>query len=366
MSSLDSLPTPAALIDLDRLEANCAWMSRRFSELGVALRPHVKTHKIPAIARLQVLGHDAGVTVSTLAEARAFTEAGFDDLCWALPLPPARADEALDLAGQVSLCLLVDHPRTAGLLEQAAAQAGRKVRVRLELDCGYGRTGVRASDPGSLALARQLRDSPNLDFEGLLTHAGQAYGARDIGQIGQIAALETRAAVGFSQALRASWIEVRVVSTGSTPTCRRGRDFQGVTEVRPGNYALFDLHQAAIGSCEVDEIALEVLASVIGVYEDRVVLDAGALALSKDAGASHAGLRGYGMVLDLQRRELPLELVSLSQEHGIAQGDPGDLQPGDRVRILPNHSCLVTALHPVVWGVREGRVVESWSPVRGW
>jgi D-serine deaminase-like pyridoxal phosphate-dependent protein len=364
--SLGDLPTPAALVDLDRLQANCRWMSRRFAGRGVSLRPHVKTHKVPAIARMQVEGHSGGVTVSTLAEARAFAAAGFEDLCWALPLPPSRIDEALDLARGIRLSLLVEHPRTAELLERSARRRGQRVSVRLEVDCGYGRTGVLPSAPSSLALARQLSDSDWLELEGLLSHAGHAYGARGAAAISAIADQETRVTVGFAEALRAQGVPVRVVSTGSTPTCRRGEHFEGVTEVRPGNYALFDLHQAAIGACELDEIALEVLATVIGVYSDRVVLDAGALALSKDPGASHAGLRGYGLVMDLQRRELPLELSSLSQEHGIATGDPGGLEPGDRVRILPNHSCLVTALHPELVGHRGGRVEARWQPVRGW
>ena len=363
---LEGLPTPAAVVDLDRLEANCRWMRRRFQDMGIRLRPHVKTHKVPEIARRQLDQASDGVTVSTLGSARAFAQAGFEDICWALPLPLGRADEAVDLGAQLRLSCLVEHPRSAQALEAAARRAGRRALVRLEVDCGYGRTGVLPSDPSSLALARQLATSEWLDFEGLLSHAGHSYNARSATEIEAIAAQESRVTAGFAELLRGSGVEVRVVSTGSTPTCRRGQDFEGVTEVRPGNYAFFDLHQAAIGSCELSDIALEVLATVIGVYPDRVVLDAGALALSKDAGATHAGLRGYGLIRDLQGRELPLELSSLSQEHGIARGEPSGLQPGDRVRVTPNHSCLVAALHPQLHAHREGRVVASWSPVRGW
>jgi D-serine deaminase-like pyridoxal phosphate-dependent protein len=148
----------------------------------------------------------------------------------------------------------------------------------------------------------------------------------------------------------------------------------GVTELRPGNYALFDVFQARIGSCSTSDVALSVLSEVIGVYPERnaVLIDAGALALSKDPGATHvAENSGFGVICDLDLRPIPgLALLGLSQEHGkvlIEEGFSGELpKVGDRVRILPNHSCLVTALHPSLHVVDSGALVDEWRPVRGW
>ncbi|MEE2750730.1 MAG: alanine racemase [Myxococcota bacterium] len=367
---IGELSTPCALVDLDQVEKNTRWMSERAHELGVRLRPHVKTHKCLEAARLQVDGHFGGITVSTLAEASYFAKGGFQDITWAFPLPVGRVEEALEYSQNLErFSVVVDHVDTVDVLERCAGRRGIPVRVFLKFDCGYGRAGVRLGDPLALTLARRLSDSPWVDFRGVLAHAGHSYDCRSADAILKIAEQERESAVSFAEALRGSGVEVPEVSVGSTPTMRLAEDLEGVTEIRPGNYVFFDWFQSMIGSCQPEEIAFSVLASVVGRYPERgsILLDAGALALSKDVGV---GEGSYGCLANPQDGHLWTggRLTGLSQEHGKVQWDSVESMPeiGDRVRILPNHSCLSAALHPVFYVVRGMQVVDTWRPCRGW
>ncbi|TNE85486.1 MAG: DSD1 family PLP-dependent enzyme [Deltaproteobacteria bacterium] len=353
---IHDLPTPCAVMDLDVVERNAEAMAAKADALGVRLRPHVKTHKIPHVARLQTPGPFKGITVSTLAEAHHFAKHGFTDITWALPLPPSRLAEAAELAERIDLGVLVDTPATAARL----VEARRPMRVWLKIDCGYHRAGVDPTDPASMDLLRTLMEADHLDVRGVLTHAGHSYGCKDDPEgLLAIARQERDAVVDFAARADHAGLGFRHVSVGSTPTCSVIDDLTGVTEIRPGNYVFFDLHQLGLGVCAVEDIALSVVASVIGQHMGRMVLDCGALALSKDPGHGE----GYGRVFDLDGEELPIALHGLSQEHGLAKG----YVPGlEKVRVLPNHSCLVAALHPVIYGVRGDEVVGQWAPVRGW
>ena len=366
---LQDLPTPAAIVDLDRVEANCAWMSARAQALGVRLRPHVKTHKCVPVAQLQVGGHDAGITVSTLAEARHFASAGFRDITYAVPVSPGRVAEAIALGDSIDrLNLLVDCDAPVDAIESAAD--GRVVPVFLKVDCGYGRAGVRPDSDQAQTLAERLHRSQHIDFRGLLTHGGHSYDCADRAEIVAVAEQERDVVVGFAQRLRSQDIPIPEVSVGSTPTMRVAEDLDGVTEIRPGNYAFFDVYQSMIGSCTLQEVGFSVLTTVIGSYpeESRVVVDAGALALSKDAGATHVDAQcGYGVVCDLEARPVSsMRLVSLSQEHGKVRTGESVPQVGTLLRLMPNHSCLSSALFETYHVVRRQTVVDEWMPVRGW
>ncbi|MCP4807170.1 MAG: DSD1 family PLP-dependent enzyme [Proteobacteria bacterium] len=342
--TLDQLSTPAAVVDLDRVERNCHVMRDRAHREGRRLRPHVKTHKVPALARLQ-LGGDGPITVSTLAEAKAFRAAGFDDITWAFPLPHTRAREALELDVQ----LVVDHLATVELLRGSGA------RVFLKVDCGYGRAGLVPEDPALVALAEAVVDA-GLELRGVLTHAGHSYDLRDGEGLVELAEVEARALTRAANALGGCAER----SAGSTPTCSVDADRGDVTELRPGNYVFYDRTQVAIGSCTEADCALEVLASVIAVYSDRAIVDAGGLALSKDAGPGDH----YGALHDLDGQPLGCVLRSLSQEHGVVSG--AGLRVGQRVRVQVNHSCMVAAAHDVLHGHRAGRLEDRFTPARGW
>jgi D-serine deaminase-like pyridoxal phosphate-dependent protein len=371
----DQLSTPCALVDLDRLERNAAAMSQQARRLGVRLRPHVKTHKCVEAARLQTAGEHGGITVSTLAEARAFADAGFADITWAVPVALDRLGECAELVRRTyRFRLLVDHLHTVAELEAFAATEGLRFEVLLEADCGHHRSGVDPGDPAAVRLASAIQASPHMALAGILTHAGQSYRCGSRVEAAEVARHERNVMVTFAGRLRAAGIPVGEVSVGSTPTVTAAENLSGVTEVRPGNYLFFDALQAAIGSCHVDEVAFSVLATVIGVYPERreLVVNAGALALSKDPGSIHVDPScGFGVVVDAtDQRPIPGQrVVSISQEHGVLRSDrPLDpsWQPGGRLRILPNHACLAAACFDRFHVVRGIEIVDEWRPVRGW
>lgn len=358
------LPTPALLLDLDVLEANLGRMQRRCDELGVALRPHAKTHKSADVARLQREHGARGLTVATLAEARYFADAGFDDLTWAFPVVLSRLAEARELAEGVTLRLLVDTPEAVAALEES----GHPFHVFLEVDSGQHRSGV---DPGSeraVELARRLAESSRLAFDGLLTHSGHSYAATRPAEAAAVGEEERRLIVELAERLRGEGMEVPTVSVGSTPAMSHVADLAGVDEARPGNYVFYDGTQAALGSCEPGDAAVTILAGVVSSQPgaDHSVIDAGALALSKDAGPTHLG-EGWPWAMgavfeDLAsyragRPSLRLRVTGMSQEHGVVAGQ---LPVGTRLRVLPNHSCLAVPNFDGYWVVRGEEVVDRW------
>lgn len=371
---LAHLPTPCAVLERPRLLRNFERMRARAGQLGVRLRPHVKTHKCVEIARLQLGAAVGSIAVSTLAEARGFAAAGFDDITYAVPISLARMREASELVrAGLRLGVLADHADTVLGLERHAQQAGVRLRVWLKVDCGYHRAGVDPSSDDAVALAATIAGSPNLELAGVLTHAGHAYACHNSEQVAAVAAQERDLTVAFAGRLRQAGVAVREVSVGSTPTASVVSDLAGVTEIRPGNYAFFDAFQAAIGSCRLGDCAFTVVASVIGAFprDGRLVIDAGALALSKDPGPVHLDPRcGFGVVCDLASEPLAgLRVVSLSQEHGVVSGPPDTLSRfriGDRLRVVPNHSCLAAACFDCYHVVEGQAVVDEWHPVRGW
>lgn len=357
MTRTRDLPTPALLVDLDVLETNLRTMQERCDRLGVTLRPHVKTHKCVEIGRMQLDAGARGITVATLEEARAFADAGFDDLTWAFPLIVGRVDETIAIARRATLRLLVDSAVAIHALEAA----GHPFHVWLKVDCGYHRAGVDPGGDEAYTLARRLHDSPLLDFDGILTHSGHAYHARGEAARAAIAAEERDVMVAVAERLRSAGIDVPAVSVGSTPAMTVAEDLTGVDEARPGNYAYFDATQVALGSCAVSDCALTVLASVVSssAPAGRSVVDAGALALSKDPGPDGPSASMGAIYADYGAKTIrgDARLVALSQEHG--QVDAA-LSVGERVRILPNHSCLTAACYDTVHAVRGDEVVDAW------
>lgn len=371
------LVTPCALVERSLVQRNTSRMRDRAKALGVQLRPHVKTHKTLQGARLQ-LGAEVGpIAVSTLAEAHQFANWGFDDITYAVPIALGRVPELLSFRERgCRLGVILDSPVVLEALLALGSRHALVIPVYLKLDCGYHRAGLQPDDPAGLALCRTMSESPTIDFRGVLAHAGHSYSCAGPEEIRTIAEAERQVTVDYVEALRAEGIEVRSVSVGSTPTISLGQNLEGVTEVRPGNYVFYDCFQAAIGSCSLQDVALSVLTTIIGSYPDRrtVIVDAGALALSKDAGATHLGevQSPFGRLCapDSGRPLDGLRLSSLSQEHGHVEVELGrswaQLQVGHKFRVLPNHSCLTAALHGRYWLVDGQDVTDCWTPVRGW
>ncbi len=354
--TLADLPTPALVLDLDVLESNLRFMQSRADALGVRLRPHIKTHKCLEIGKLQRAAGAQGITVSTLEEARVFADAGFRDILWAFPLNLSRLDEVLALSQRVELGVTVD----SGPAVDALEASGAALSVWLEIDCGYGRSGVPHTDDLAVALARRIADSSSLELRGCLTHAGHTYHGRSASHITALAEEERQAMVGVGERLRAAGVDPGSLSLGSTPGMSRVESLAGIDEARPGNYALYDYGQLRLGSCDLSRCAVTVLASVVSAPAGRgsVIADCGALVLSKDLGPDDPP--HYGRVFtDPEGSELSEgRVTSVSQEHATVSGS---YHVGQRIRVLPNHSCLTVAQFDHFCVVRKNTVVDRWK-----
>lgn len=374
MSDLGALPTPSLLLDGARVERNVSRMGARIAALGASLRPHVKTHKSIEVGRMQAAAGMRGITVSTLAEARAFAAHGFDDITYAVPIERGKFDAVARMnADGVRLAVITDDVAIPGPLGEAARQAGVTIDTYLKVDCGYHRCGVDPDGPALPELAQRIAERTHLRFAGILAHAGHSYKARGAAGILAVARSERDVMVAAAARLEAAGIAVPVVSIGSTPTAAHIDDLTGVHEVRTGNYAFFDVMQVAIGSCTQDDCALSVLAAVVhrDVARGKVIVDAGGIALSKDGGIADAdGVTHYGRVLDLEGRDLGLRLTGLSQEHGVIEVRDDALLTrltvGTRVRVLANHSCLTAAQHAEYVVCDGTKMVDRWVNHRGW
>lgn len=365
---LNETATPAFLVDRAIVARNCDRMREKARASGVTFRPHVKTHKTVEIGRMQHGGAAGAITVSTLAEAEYFAADGYSDITYAVPIAPEKLGRAAALAARIErLSILVDSEKAFRAIEAYAAAHGGSFNVFLKVDCGYHRAGVNPEDPDSVRLALALARSEGVRLQGLLTHAGHSYHAKDVEEIRRVAAEEAACLTRFRALLASEGLEARR-SVGSTPTLSVVDRFSECDEVRPGNYVFFDAFQAAVGSCALSDVAVSVLTTVVGSYPDRnsMIVDAGALALSKDLSPSHLDPEfGYGVVCNLDLEPLPMRLVALSQEHGkIVTSAP--VPVGTRLRILPNHSCLTAAMYDAYQIVDRGRIVDQWRPVRGW
>lgn len=356
---LDSLQTPNLVLDLEILERNLRRMALRMRKLKVRMRPHFKTHRNLEIVETQKELQAVGFTVSTLDEARALVAAGYRDITWAYPVNPNQVGQLDWLLRQARLRLVVDSSEAIDALEKEL-DLPHPIHVWLKVDCGYHRAGVDPQGPLALPLARRLDASEAFHFDGILSHSGHAYEGRNREALARYAEEERQVMVACAERLRGSGIEVPGVSVGSTPAMSAAENLDGVTEVRPGNYVFYDYSQCEIGSCAVEDCALTVLTTVISSQPgaNHSVIDAGALTLSKDPGPSWVAPPTYGRIYrDYEAADLDpdLRIVSLSQEHGIVNGS---IPVGTRLRILPNHSCLVVPNFEMFHVVRGQRIVD--------
>jgi D-serine deaminase-like pyridoxal phosphate-dependent protein len=275
------------------------------------------------------------------------------------------------LQSGVKLNLLTDDADTVRALNETAGKAGVQFDVFVKIDCGTHRVGVEPDSDDAIEVPRALSDSTNLNFAGILTHAGHSYDVKSKDAILEVARYERDSMVELATRIGRKGIAVPTVSIGSTPSMSMIDHLDGVDEIRPGNYIFFDNYQATLGSCSFEDTALTVLAAVIHKGKTRMVVDAGGIALSKDRGP--VGLDpscGYGHVLDVDGNETGMRVNGLSQEHGEIEANGNDAfdryKVGDRVRILANHSCLTAAQHSHYHVMENGEIVDRWEIHRGW
>ena len=373
---IGSLTTPCLLLDRPRMERNIARLGQRLQGLGVGLRPHLKTAKSIDIALLMMASPTGPATVSTLQEAEAFADAGVKDLLYAVGIAPAKLDRVLALQRRgIDLTIVLDSVEQARAVAAKSRAAQLAIPVLIEIDSDGHRAGVRPGDPLLLAIARALREGGAL-LRGVMTHAGGSYDSRSVDEMVSAAERERASAVQSAASLRAAGFTCPIVSIGSTPTAHFARKLDGVTEVRAGVFVFFDLVMAGIGVCTLDDIAISVLATVIGHQpaKRQLIVDAGWMALSRDRGtASQPVDQGYGLVCDATGRPYPdLIMTEASQEHGVLEMRAASsaacpsLPIGSLVRILPNHACATAAQHSeyIVLGdtepTRWPRIAAGW------
>lgn len=376
--TLGNLATPCLILDADRMERNIARLRTRLDGLGVGLRPHLKTAKSVEVARRVMTSPAGPATVSTLREAEQFVAAGVRDIIYAVGIVPAKLPQVLALRAKgADIAVVLDTVEQAHAVARASREAGTRIPALIEIDCDGHRSGVRPDDKQRLVeIGRALAGGAQL--RGLLTHAGGSYAARGAQALRQCAEVERRSVVDAAAILREAGLACPVLSVGSTPTAHSATDLTGVTEVRAGVFVFFDLVMAGIGVCKVDDIALSVLATVIGHQREKgwILTDAGWMAMSQDRGTRKQEVdQGYGLVCDISGKPYAdLIVADANQEHGIITVRPGsggvlpELAIGDRVRILPNHACATSAQHSRYHVVRgtSGRVEAEWPRFGGW
>jgi D-serine deaminase-like pyridoxal phosphate-dependent protein len=374
---IQTLNTPCLLLDEPRMNRNIGRLRGRLAAAGVGFSPHLKTAKSLDVARRLITGPHGPATVSTLREAEEYAAGGITDLTYAVGISPCKLPrvQAIRRRG-TNLTILLDSVEQAEAVA-AASDPSDPIRVLIELDSDGHRSGVKPGDSELLlAIARTLASSAEL--RGVLTHAGESYEARGNAALMAAAENERASAVMAAELLRAQGYSCPVVSVGSTPTAHFAQSYYGVTEVRAGAFVFFDLVQAGIGACVLDDIALSVLTTVIGHQREKgwTIIDAGWMALSCDRGtAGQAVDYGYGAVCDVWGRPIPgLKVILTNQEHGIVamradgSGEALELPIGTRLRILPNHVCATTAQHDRYYVIGEGEneVTAEWPRFSGW
>lgn len=363
---LVDLPTPCLVLDRVILQRNIDRMAGALRRHGVPLRPHMKTAKSIDVARLVLEGQPGGITVSTMAEAEYFAAHGISDILYAVGITPQKLDRVAALNGAgAEIIVVVDEPDTAAAV--AAHPAG--IRALIEIDTGEGRAGVTPDSPELIVVAGRL----GARLAGVMTHAGHSYAGRSHEEIARVAESERRGVAQAAQRLRDAGHAVPIVSMGSSPTAVHAGSLADVTEVRAGVYMFGDLFQAEIGTHAQADIAVTVLASVIGRRPGRLLLDAGGLALSKDRSTETAPKDfGFGLVLDLAGQPVHGDTIirRAYQEHGVAEIDPAhniELPVGAKVRIAPNHTCMTAAAHDRYFVVDGGlEVTAVWRRANGW
>lgn len=376
MTSLLDLPTPCAVLNPARLERNIKTLAERMAGFGIPLRPHLKTSKSIDVARMCAEHGADRWTVSTLKEAEYFFANGLSDMLYTLSIVPDKAERVMALnrdGANVSVCL--DTFQGARLLADSHLD-GPPLKVFLEIDVDAHRTGLRPGDTGLIETGRVITHAPNLELAGVMAHGGESYSSSSISDIKAMAVQERETAVAAAEALKDAGVACPNVSIGSSPTAFFGDSFDGITEVRAGVYMFQDVFQANLGLSPIESIAMGVLATVVShsSHLNRLILDAGGLALSKDRScASQENDCGYGL-LTTPSGDLygDLLVMGVSQEHGYVttkSGKPIDFSAhpiGSKVVVLPNHACMTAAAYDG-YHLSDGENVQGWWPrINGW
>lgn len=351
--NIHEIDTPAILIDADRMERNLQRVADYARSNGLRLRPHTKTHKIPALGRRQLDLGAVGLTVAKTTEAEVMMCADPPDLLVAYPVIGAqKAARLAAIAGRTRVTVSVDSIEAARTVSDAASAAGVRIGLLAEVDVGLRRVGVQ---PGSdlIALLQAIDAMPSVDQVGIAFYPGHIKESDGSG-IAELNALLDSAV----EECRAAGFSVEVVSGGSTPTLFHSHRIHAVNEIRPGTYIFNDRNTWLTGACEHDHCAATVLTTVVSTsVPGRVIIDGGSKTFSSDR-CVVAEAPGFGHVED----HPDVVFERMNEEHGFLDvtAAPVDCKPGDRLRILPNHICVAMNLHEQVYAVKGEEVVDIW------
>jgi D-serine deaminase-like pyridoxal phosphate-dependent protein len=338
---ISQIETPAAVVDLDVLETNIIQMQRYMDEHGIGNRPHIKTHKIPEIAHLQIEAGAVGITCQKLAEAEIMAQAGIQDIF--LPyniVGESKLERLMNLAHQVKISVTADSLFVVRGLSNATQKTNTDLRVLVEFDSGLNRCGVQSPQEAA-DLARRIHRLPGLRFGGLMTYPSNEKLDPFV--------LETK------KLLQEDEIDVECVSGGGTQVAWEAHTHPELTEHRAGMYVYGDRSVLEIAKMSLESCALKVIATVISrPTPERAILDAGSKSLSSD----QVGLEGFGLILEYPKAPI----YNLSEEHGFVDVSAYPRKPdiGERVTIIPNHCCAVSNLSNQVVGIRHNQVEVVW------
>ena len=361
---ITSLRTPCVLIDQRRLERNIDRMQVAADAGGKRLRPHAKTHKSPDLALTQIARGAAGICCAKLGEAEVFAEHRVPDIRLPYPLHPVNADRVLSLLDRTRLSFIVDDFDVARGWSRLMSGAGRQVEVLIKIDVGFHRCGIDPEQIDAIDFIKRVAALPGLQLKGLLSHAGHAYGASSEEDLERIAQREAELLITLQRQAADAGVRLEELSVGATPTARFSARLPGLTELRPGNYVYYDRMQVGLGAADWDDCALTVLARVVSrPHPNRVILDSGSKTLSNDVVRGGA-TPGYGVIqqaLDDPAPDDRFVIERLSEEHATVRVSNGTttLVPGDLVRIIPNHACVVSNLVDEAWIVNGDDVADG-------
>lgn len=351
------LDTPCLVVDETIMRRNIAEMASFAASVEVALRPHIKTHKTPNIAKLQLAAGAVGITCAKLGEAEVMVEeADVTDVLLAYPVVgEAKIRRLLALMERARVIVAVDSREVGEALGHAVQAQDRQLDIYIEVNTGHNRAGLRAGDE-AVAFGLDLARIPGLRPVGVMTHEGQANSAAP-DEIEAKALAAGAALVETAERLREHGVEIQHVSVGSTPAAVYTPTVPGVTEMRPGTYVFNDNSAFRYGRIGPNDCALRVLATVVSrPAPDRAILDSGSKTLTMDPSASHPG---HGYIIGHPNAHI----VRLSEEHGIVSLPPGEegFRVGDRVEIIPNHVCPAVNLQDELFIVRDGQLIDTWK-----
>lgn len=355
-AAIAAIDTPAVVIDLERLDGNLRRMAEIARRGRIRLRPHAKSHKLPQLAHRQLALGGTGLTVAKLGEAEVFVDHGIDDILIAYPLwGAAKLRRLCALAKRARISVSADSAVVVAGLAEAAAASGVEIPVLIEIDTGFERCGVAGLEQ-ALALAREVVLAPSLEFAGVMSFAGQSYQQRSSAGIDTVARDDITTLLDVAAGLRRAGLSVPSVSAGSTPTAARVAGVDGITEIRPGAYALSDRDQVALGWGTLEDCAVTVLMTVVSrPTPTRAIVDAGSKALSSDTSVQDGH---WGTVVG--RPELTFG--RMTEEHGMLDVPPGvRLDIGTQLRVIPNHGCGTINMHDEVVAVHGDGTTETWT-----